>query len=365
MYPRTTTGDHCLTFIRYSDEQFARQLQAATSPVRPPHISDTLSLSPQQPPSSIPQMLAGVKLEDMEMNPFSSAPANSWSVSPTGGQVATMPTCPPGIQPQPQAQTVQNQGQTISCPECTQELMASTTICWRCLHNFYSPNQFPNSTPVQTTPTQPQPSIQPAPPIGLTPFSIEQAHAQLLLMQQILQSREQSQLTLQQRQPQQQIPALPSQPSFVVQGTTASNPITISDSPTLPKLSLPLLPPPPLMNPLPGAWPMTGLQRPQLLAPQQLLNLQNIARQNMDPNNAPILPPIARLFPPVYADHGHHYGNPSADEIKELLANIRPDEEIKTEDKDAIVPGLAPNMRLMKHQQARPRFIAVVNGRWG
>jgi SNF2 family DNA or RNA helicase len=43
--------------------------------------------------------------------------------------------------------------------------------------------------------------------------------------------------------------------------------------------------------------------------------------------------------------------NPSADEIKDLLANIRPDEDIKVEDTDAIIPGLAEHMRLMKHQQ--------------
>ena len=42
---------------------------------------------------------------------------------------------------------------------------------------------------------------------------------------------------------------------------------------------------------------------------------------------------------------------PSTEEIKELLSNIRPDEEIKVEDEDAIIPGLAKHMRLMKHQQ--------------
>ena len=47
----------------------------------------------------------------------------------------------------------------------------------------------------------------------------------------------------------------------------------------------------------------------------------------------------------------HPVPSPSADEIKELLLNIRPDEDIKVEDKDAFVPGLATHMRLMKHQQ--------------
>jgi len=302
------------------------------------------------------------------MNPFLRAPVNSWSASPRSTHVPTVPAFSPGIQQlQPQLQAVQNQGPTIVCPECTQDLMPNTTICWRCLHNFYSPNLFPNPSNVHTTPTRPQPLMQPIPPIGLTPpISVQQAQTQLLLIQQILQHREQSQFNLPQCQAQQQqIPALPSQPSFVVQGATASDPITISDSPTLLKQSLPLLPPPSPMKPLPGAWPMIGVQQHQRMAQQQLINLQNTTRQNMDPIEGPMLPPISRLFPPSYADCGHYYGNPSTDEIKELLANIRPDEEIKTEDKDAIVPGLARNMRLMKHQQARPTFIAMVNGRWG
>jgi hypothetical protein len=42
---------------------------------------------------------------------------------------------------------------------------------------------------------------------------------------------------------------------------------------------------------------------------------------------------------------------PDAKEIKELLSNIRPDEYIEV-DKDAVIPGLAPHVRLMKHQQA-------------
>jgi hypothetical protein len=53
----------------------------------------------------------------------------------------------------------------------------------------------------------------------------------------------------------------------------------------------------------------------------------------------------------MYPQHSHHIGNPSANEIKDLLANIRPDEDIKVEDKDSIIQGLARHMRLMKHQQ--------------
>jgi hypothetical protein len=42
---------------------------------------------------------------------------------------------------------------------------------------------------------------------------------------------------------------------------------------------------------------------------------------------------------------------PDAKEIKELLSNIRPDDDIEM-DKDAVIPGLASHVRLMKHQQA-------------
>jgi hypothetical protein len=42
---------------------------------------------------------------------------------------------------------------------------------------------------------------------------------------------------------------------------------------------------------------------------------------------------------------------PDAKEIEELLSNIRPDEDIEV-DKDAVIPGLASQVRLMKHQQA-------------
>jgi len=53
--------------------------------------------------------------------------------------------------------------------------------------------------------------------------------------------------------------------------------------------------------------------------------------------------------------------NPAVD-IKTLLSNIRPDEEIKV-DEDATIPGLAPHIRLMKHQLvslSSPRL----NRRW-
>jgi hypothetical protein len=75
-----------------------------------------------------------------------------------------------------------------------------------------------------------------------------------------------------------------------------------------------------------------------------------------------VTPPFATSQYPFGSGHGAQYiGNPppsdysapvpDAKEIKELLSNIRPDEDIDV-DKDAVVPGLAPHVRLMKHQQA-------------
>jgi hypothetical protein len=57
---------------------------------------------------------------------------------------------------------------------------------------------------------------------------------------------------------------------------------------------------------------------------------------------------LPNIVTPLY---DYNVPAPSNDEIKELLSNIRPDEEIKIEDKDAIIPGMAKHMRLMKHQQ--------------
>ena len=53
----------------------------------------------------------------------------------------------------------------------------------------------------------------------------------------------------------------------------------------------------------------------------------------------------------MYPSYDWNVPGPSTEEIKDLLSNIRPDEEIKVEDKDAILDGMAPQMRLMKHQQ--------------
>ena len=55
----------------------------------------------------------------------------------------------------------------------------------------------------------------------------------------------------------------------------------------------------------------------------------------------------------MYPSYDWNVPGLSTEEIKDLLSNIRPDEDIKVEDKDAIIEGMALQMRLMKHQQVR------------
>ena len=65
----------------------------------------------------------------------------------------------------------------------------------------------------------------------------------------------------------------------------------------------------------------------------------------------------------MYPSYDWNVPGPSTEEIKDLLSNIRPDEDIKVEDKDAIIEGMAPQMRLMKHQQVRVlRYDLTVDG---
>ena len=65
----------------------------------------------------------------------------------------------------------------------------------------------------------------------------------------------------------------------------------------------------------------------------------------------------------MYPSYDWNVPGPSTEEIKDLLSNIRPDEDIKVEDKDAIIEGMAPQMRLMKHQQVRFwRYDLTVDG---
>ena len=169
--------------------------------------------------------------------------------------------------------------------------------------------------------TQRQQQLQPPWPPS-SPSQLQQAQSLPFLQQMSLIQRQQQ--ILQQRQSQAHFPpwGIHAYNSGV---GTSSNPISIGDSPPLirtpPIPSLPQLTPP-VLN---GGWP-TGFPNPFTSQPAR------------DPSH-------------YLQSYDYHVPNPSAEEIKDLLANIRPDEDIKVEDKDAIIAGMAPHMRLMKHQQ--------------
>jgi hypothetical protein len=238
-----------------------------------------------------------------------------------------------------QAQPVQHH--SVTCPLCAQQHPADTAQCWRCLHVFPTTVQNKFANPLYTPPA---PSIQPTHPTVPTYQSSSQSiqDSGLMLMQKILAYQQQA-TGIQPPQQQPQTPTFPSQPSYVYEGASPTNPITIGDSPPLQRT---VLANPPPMTPLPGAWNPDPFQQQLLFQRQRLIQAQEMARrqQQYQPHAFPA--PLAQAAP-----YDQYYGPPSSDEIKELLANIRPDEEIEIEDKDAIVAGLAKNTRLMKHQQ--------------
>lgn len=281
------------------------------------------------------------------MDPFS-GPA--WMASPAGNQV-------PNYTSQ-QAEPVPHHA--VTCPLCSQQHPADTAQCWRCLHIFpTNQNRLENTTPLYTPPPPSIPTTHPTVPTYQSSSQPIQ-DSRLLLMQKILSYQKQA-TGIPIPQEQLQPPKLPSPPSYVFDGRSPSNPITIGDSPPLQKA---VLATPPPIAPLPGGWPVGGwpvaewplggwppdpFLQPHLLQRQRLLLAQDMARRQQHLYQPPAFPaPLAQNAP-----YDQYYGAPSSDEIKELLANIRPDEEIEVEDKDAIVAGLAKNTRLMKHQQVR------------
>jgi len=270
-----------------------------------------------------------------------------------------------------------NQGSSprVVCPKCLQEQDPDSALCWRCydpltpIRTFSHQHSYPTLTPME---------IQ-------QKAYLEQARIQQITMQQQAQQQQQTQqqqliyqqqqIALQRQQrifEQQQQPSAQSTPqqpvgpvqlpsfqsqignpvqqmqwsytsqqmlqqpaskpmSYVFNGAgTSSNPINLGDSP-----------------------------------PQQRPVQTNTTIPNINlPNNVPLLNngwptqyphPFPSNDPATYlrniGQHNYSQGNPSSEELKELLANIRPDEDIKVEDKDAIVPGFAGHMRLLKHQQ--------------
>lgn len=73
-----------------------------------------------------------------------------------------------------------------------------------------------------------------------------------------------------------------------------------------------------------------------------------------NPYNFPQPPQIPIIRMPAYDMPVPSLTN---DELKDLLQNIRPDEEIKVEDPDSHIPGLSRRLRLMKHQRVCTHFL--------
>jgi hypothetical protein len=250
----------------------------------------------------------------------------------------------------------------LACPNCLQDRSPEDTSCWRCLTAFTSPTESDVSSPEPTetqelwsaaqtntirikqepdlqtnTPLhQPNPLFaqHPANPHVARPQQPQPNQSTYNLLQ--LQWAQQQQQYLQQakeaRRIQQLHRGLPYMQTGIGSGTS-SNPINIIDSP------------PQTRNP------QSNTHIPTFSLPQSLAPLNNGWPVNI-PN--PFAGPSTSNDPAQYLSriaYDYAVPNPSADEIKELLSNIRPDEEIKVEDKDAIIPGMAGHMRLMKHQQ--------------
>ena len=307
---------YSFSLMHFSDEELARQIADRPSPVsaREPLQTDLNYMRLHQDESTSP----------------------AWQ-SITGNQIVSTPVESP-------LRTRQERTPEVTrCDNCSEILSPGMDdFCWRCEEqSAFSPS---SSLPSQST--------QPPHPIksetlpgawvqgpSTTTYNINNP---FMGLPQRSQSVPQPQVSISSYVPftqnanQFQWPQVQNQASFIGQGTSSS-PITL-DSPQATRQFMW----PPQRNPLspsvPGTvpngnllnngWPFPGQQFPR-------------PAQNIDP--ASYLPNL-----PVF---DYNVPAPSTEEIKDLLSNIRPDEEIKIEDKDAIIPGLAKNMRLMKHQQ--------------
>jgi len=377
-----------------SDEEFARQIQAAMSPVH--HSSSGLQQQQQHRSQDLDftSPMDNVKMEgDIDTPPLQ-------TLSPQLIQRAFPSTSSSHIRDS------SGNSSPRQCQKCTQEYGPDDTVCWRCLGPL---------TPL--TPPTPQDNFP-----TLTPLEIQQMHyakqiqaqqtmdrqqqelqrqqqqerirqAQLAQQRQLL-LQQRGQAALQQQQyPGQQIPAefwapvkpepnqdqqIPAefwaklgsefrqaQPSFINpyeqqrqahqnysailrHAGTSSNPISLDDSPT--HLQIPFQKPT-FIPPVPSA-----------SLPALLNNGWGVGYQQPVPR--PSSQGAVSSQPGyMYPSYDWNVPGPSTEEIKDLLSNIRPDEDIKVEDKDAIIEGMAPQMRLMKHQQVRFwRYDLTVDG---
>lgn len=338
----------------YSDEESTHQMQTSMSTFQQQSQNQALN----QP---IPQ----IKIESESAYNFNPPPPI---------QTAPPPFLPNDFYPATQLQlspsNVNGNPSELICSSCSQERQPNDVICWNC----FSP------LPSAPTPLQSQ-NIYPT----LDPLQIQQIqYAQRVKSEEEAMARQQQQQRqLQQRQSQpQRLPSVdfllrstcpvkpqPLQPPQQLQDvairqahvqamaqlaqqrlqqptqTLSSYNRSIRDSSNIINIHNSLSASIPLQTNYSTPASALALVKSYLNNGLVVPN-HNAVAQKMGP--APGSVPYQSNYPQPYSDTGIS----SAKEIKDLLSNIRPDEDIKVEDQDAIFPGLAQHMRLMKHQQA-------------
>jgi len=287
------------------------------------------------------------------------------------------------------------------CPNCLQEHGPDDAFCWRCLepltHVPQTPptpqENFPVLTPLQIQQMQYAKAFEARngleqqrqhteeqmghrreqeERITVARKAQEQLHQQQLAMQRQrqLQLLQQQRLVAQQQQMFQQSTAATSTGPMNLAGAhsqlalmaerqrqaqqqqmysvnlqragTSSNPISLDDSP--PHVAV-------------------GQRNPFVSLPSRTPSVLNNGWQSgyHPPVARPAQNPVTQNYPSyMYPSYDWTVPGPSTEEIKDLLSNIRPDEDIKVEDKDAIIDGMAPQMRLMKHQQVFLSLLDVI-----
>jgi hypothetical protein len=314
-----------------SDEELARQLEANISPVHP---------SIRRMPDS--DMQTPIDADDDETTGFDThGNGDIYSQSPVVGSSSSP------------FQTPVRNGTGMTCPNCGTETGPYAGVCWGCSltltqQRTQAQSQWGNPF---TAPAPNNFAAQQASPTEMKQWRAPDTVSQIAGLDQYHQGRTRE-LMLQHQQQQQQWLSQQQQingPSSNFSGFgTSSNPIALDDD------SVPVL-----QNYT--QVPTYGIPHAPLVN-NPFLNNGWSAQQNPFTQS-----PSVKIEPPQYLNRVPAYDypvpNPSQDDIKELLANIRPDEDIKVEDTDAIIPGLASHMRLMKHQQVLPWcMILTVDG---
>ena len=337
--------------LRNSDEEFARQVQATLSPAQQRQPSDRAG-STQDTDSVQMDMDQTIKPSHSPTLLFPPSPFNQYNYSQMSTpqlSTSSSSSSPAFHQPSPLA----SPSPRMVCPSCFQERNAQDPTCWRCLTPFptaaandvYPPNlgstqdqpsalqnkpiQVKQESDIQVPMTQFRTTQQmPVFPQIQQPYFNPLAHNQVEMMRRL----QNEQLYMRQMQQIQAMQRAQMREQYMKAGSgTSSDPINLGDSPPETRSSTPQI---------------------QTFSPVSLPTVMNNGWPVPFPN--PFAKKQAAYDPAQYLSrvpYDYPIPNPSADDIKELLANIRPEEDIKVEDNDAVIPGLSGHMRLMKHQQ--------------